>query len=284
MRPAAGRFFTVADAPQGANPFVVLSYECWRRRFRGDRDIAGRIVRINGAAFTITGVAPSGFRGLRLFGFWPDMWVPIGMHAVVQPGVTGVLEGRGRGGLLVFGRTKPGADRAHTAATADLFARQLAASYPATNADLRGMLLPARVGFDQPSFVKPGVLALASTLALFGSLVMLAIICANLANLQLARAAARTRETAIRLSLGCSRARLVRQLLVESSVLALPGCVLALALLRANEIVERYLVPKLQFQVGLAASSSPLPSRPHGTTPPSPPPMREFPVRSGVAR
>jgi predicted permease len=90
---------------------------------------------------------------------------------------------------------------------------------------------------------------------LFGSLVILAIICANLANLQLARAAARSRETAIRLSLGCSRARLTRQLLVESSVLALPGCAIALALIQANQVTERYLVPKLQFEVGLAAST-----------------------------
>jgi predicted permease len=252
MRPAAGRFFRADDAPQGANPFVVLSYESWRRRFQGDRDIVGRVVRINGTEFTITGVAPRGFRGLRLFGFWPEMWMPIGMHAVVQPGTTGVLEGRGGGSLLVFGRMKPGSDRARTAAAADLFARQLAASYPATNADLSAMLLPARVGFDHPGFVKPGVLVLASTMAVFGSLLILAIICANLANLQLARAAGRARETAIRLSLGCSRARLARQLVVESLVLALPGCALALGLVRANEVAERYFVPKLQFQVGLA--------------------------------
>jgi predicted permease len=253
MRPAAGRFFRAADAPQGANPFVVLSYDSWRRRFRGDRNIVGRIVRLNGTEFTITGVAPRGFRGLRMFGFWPEMWVPIGMHSVVQPGSTGVLQGRGGGSLLVFGRMKAGFDRARTAAAAELFAGQLAATYPATNADASALLVPARVGFDNPSFVKPGVLVLSSTLGLFGSLVILAIICANLANLQLARAAARGREIAIRLSLGCSRARLTRQLLVESSVLALPGCAIALALVRANELTERYLTPKLQFEVGLGA-------------------------------
>ncbi|HEX2450011.1 MAG TPA: ABC transporter permease, partial [Gemmatimonadales bacterium] len=252
MRPAAGRFFQPTDAPQGANALAVLSYDCWRRRFQGDPGIVGRTVRLNGTQFTITGVAPRGFRGLRQFGFWPEIWVPIGMHAVVQPGSTGALQGRGGGSLLVFGRMKPGFDRARTAATADLFARQLAASYPATNADLgAAMLLPARAGFDDPDFVKPQVLILSSALGLFGSLIILAIICANLGNLQLARAAARAREIAIRLSLGCSRARLTRQLLVESSVLALPGCAIALGLLRVSEITERYLVPKLQFQVGL---------------------------------
>jgi predicted permease len=253
MRPTAGRFFRPADAPQGANAFVVLSYDCWRKRFQGDRDIVGRVVRLNGTEFTIMGVAPRGFRGLRLLGFWPEMWVPIGMHSVIQPGSTYALSGRGRGNLRVFGRMKAGFDRARTAAAAEVFARQLAASYPATNADLSAVVVPARVGFENPAFVKPAVLVLSSAMGLFGSLVILAIICANLANLQLARAAARAREIAIRLSLGCSRARLTRQLLVESSVLALPGCAIALVLLRANEIVERYLAPKLQFEVGLDA-------------------------------
>jgi predicted permease len=255
MTPAAGRFFQATDAPQGANPFVVLSYDCWRRRFQTDRDIVGRVVRINGTAFTVTGVAPRGFRGLRMFGFWPEMWVPIGMHPVIEPGSTDRLQGRGGGDLLVFGRMRPGFDRARTTAAAKLFARQLAGAYPATNADLTAMLIPAGVGFNHPAFVKPNVLVLSSALGLFGSLVILAIICANLANLQLARAAARSRETAIRLSLGCSRARLTRQLLVESSVLALPGCAIALVLVEANRLTERYLTPKLQFEVGLAASA-----------------------------
>ncbi len=255
MTPAAGRFFQPTDAPQGANPFVVLSYECWRERFQADRNIAGRVVRLNGAKFTVTGVAPRGFRGLRMFGFWPEMWVPIGMHAVIQPGSIYELQDRGGGQLLVFGRMKPGVDRAQTTAGAEVFARQLAASYPATNADLTAMLVPAGVGFDHPAYVKPGVLVLSSALGLVGSLLILLIICANLANLQLARAAARSRELAIRLSLGCSRARLIRQLLFESAVLAIPGVAIALALLQANPLTERYLVPKLQFEVGLAATT-----------------------------
>ena len=110
--PAAGRFFQAADAPQGANPFVVLSYDCWRRRFGAAPDIMGRVVRLNGTEFTVTGVAPRGFRGLRMFGFWPEMWVPIGMHTVIEPGSTDRLQGRGGGDLLVFGRMRPGADRA----------------------------------------------------------------------------------------------------------------------------------------------------------------------------
>jgi len=255
MTPAAGRFFQASDAPQGANPLVVVSYDCWRRRFQGDRNIAGRVVRLNGTDFTITGVAPRGFRGLRTFGFWPEMWVPIGMHAIIEPGSTGRLEGRGGGDLMVFGRMKPGLDRGRSAVIAQGFARQLGAAYPATNADQTAMLIPAGAGFDHPAYVKPSVLILSSALGLFGSLLTLAIICANLANLQLARAAARARETAIRLSLGCSRARLVRQLLVESAVLALPGCAIAVALLQVNQAAEQYMTPKLQFAVGLGATT-----------------------------
>src|SRR4029079_5745387 len=101
---------------------------------------------------------------------------------------------RGGGDLEVFGRMRPGADRTRSTAAAQLFARQLAGAYPATNADLTAMLIPAGVGFDHPAYFKPGILVLSSALGLFGSLVILAIICANLANLHLARAAARARE------------------------------------------------------------------------------------------
>jgi predicted permease len=183
------------------------------------------------------------------------MWVPIGMHAVIEPGSTGRLQGRGGGDLMVFGRLKPGLDRARSSVLAQGFARQLGAAYRVTNADLTAILIPAGAGFDHPAYVKPSVLVLSSALGLFGSLVTLAIICANLANLQLARAAARARETAIRLSLGCSRARLVRQLLVESAVLALPGCAIALALLHVGHAADRYLTPRLQFEVGLAVTT-----------------------------
>ena len=253
MRPALGRFFTTADAPQGANPFVVLSYESWQKRFLGDPGVVGKRVRINGTEFTITGVAPRGFRGMRMFGFWPEMWVPVGMHDVVQPGSTRMLQGRGGGWMMIVGRLRPGYDRRKTESAAIVFAKQLEASYPASNANTSALVIPAEMGFDHPGFVKPKVLQLSSALGIFASLVTLLIICANLANLQLARAAARAREIAIRLSLGCSRGRLTRQLVVESAVLALPGIAVAALLMRLNAFVEPYLTPRLQFQVGLNA-------------------------------
>ena len=251
MRPAAGRFFTAADAPQGANAFVVLSHEAWRKRFAADPAIYGRTVRLNGREFTITGVAPPGFRGIRLLGFWPEVWVPIGMHEVIQPGSTAMLRGRGGGSLWLVGRMKPGFDRARTQVAAERFAAQLASTHPGSNATLSTLVVPARSGFENPAFVKPAVLTLSSALAIFASLVTLLVICANLANLQLARTAARAREFGIRLSLGCPRSRLTRQLIIEAAVLALPGIFVAAWVIELGAIVEPYLTPKLQFQVGL---------------------------------
>ncbi len=251
MRPALGRVFTANDAPQGANPFAVLSFESWRTRFRGDSSVVGRVVRLNGTEFTITGVAAPGFRGMRMFGFWPEIWVPAGMHNVVLPGSTNLLQGRGGGSLWTFGRMNDGWDIERTERAAAVFARQLAAAYPATNANTGIMVLPAGVGFDHPAYVKPRVVVLASTMGVFASIVILLIICANLANLQLARAGARAREIAVRLSLGCSRARLTRQLLTESLVLAIPGALLAALVVQLGPATEPYLIPHMQFRIGL---------------------------------
>jgi predicted permease len=251
MTPAAGRFFDAADAPQGANAFVVLSYQFWQRRFGGDPAVVGRVIRVNGREFAITGVAPIGFRGMRTLGYWPDLWVPAGMHRTIQPGAGRVLEGRGRGWMVMFARMRPGWTLETTTAGAEAFAARLAERFPDANRDRTVVLLPARSGFENPQFVNPQVLTLSSALGLVASVLTLLVICANLANLQLARAASRRREIAIRLSLGCSRSRLVRQLLVETSVLALPGAALAAAIVSAAPLVEPFMVPRLPFQVGI---------------------------------
>jgi len=230
----------------------VISYDGWLRRFGGDSSIVGRGIRINGTIFTVVAVAPRGFRGMRTFGFWPEVWVPIGMHDVAWPNTATLLQGRGGGWMMTVGRMRPGMDRARTEVAAQRFAKRLAQSYPASNATMDVMIMPAAAGFDNPAFVKPKVLVLSSALSVFASLVTLLIICANLVNLQLARAGARAAEFAIRLSLGCSRARLTRQMLVESAVLAIPGAIIAAILLRTGIAIESYLVPHLQFRVGFA--------------------------------
>ena len=254
MRPVIGRFFTAADAPQGANAFAVLSYASWRQRFHGDSSVVGRVVRLNGSAFTITGVAQPGYKGIRTFGFWPEIFVPVGMHDVVTPGSKGPLQGRGDGWLYVVGRMRPGWTLETTALAARQFATQLARAYPEPDEHLGITLVPGAGGFDHPGFVKPKVLVLASAMGVFASIVTLLIICANLANMQLARAAARWHEIAIRLSLGCSRGRLARQLVTEAVILALPGAVVAAVLVRFAPLVERWMLPHLQFRVGFDAT------------------------------
>jgi predicted permease len=254
MRPVLGRLFTAADAPQGANAFAVLSYASWRQRFHGDSSVIGRVVRINGSEFTITGVAQPGYRGLRTFGFWPEIFVPVGMHDVVMPGSKGLLQGRGDGWLYVVGRMRAGWTAEATARAARQFATQLASAYPDADEHMGITLVPGAGGFDHPGFVKPRVLVLAAAMGVFASIVTLLIICANLANMQLARAAARSREIAIRLSLGCSRARLIRQLITEALILALPGALVAAFVVRFAPIVERWMLPHLQFRVGIGAA------------------------------
>ena len=254
-RPLIGRFFTAVDAPQGGNPFVVLSYHAWQRRFQGDPNVVGRVVRINGSEFVVTAVAPRGFRGMRLLGFWPEVWVPIGMQPVVQPSAPRLLHGRGGGPLMVVGRMWPGFNLERTQAVATEFARQLEAAHPQSNVDVGISLLSAKVGFENPSIIKPRILMLSSALGIIGSLIVLLIICANLAVLQLTRTASRAREIAIRLSLGCSRGRLTRQLLVESLLVAAPGVALGLAAMRLAAPLEPYLSPKLPFDVGMAPTA-----------------------------
>ena len=254
-RPAAGRFFTAADAPRGGNPFVVLSFDAWQRRFHGDPQIIGRPVRINGREFVITGVAPQGFRGMRLLGFWPELWIPGGMQPAVQPRSKTMLQGRGAGSLLVVGRRRQDFDLARTQMAATEFARHLEAAHPASNANIGVTVVPAAVGVENPGIIKPTILILSSTLGIVGAFIVLLIICANLAVLQIARTAARAREIAIRLSLGCSRRRLTRQLLVESLVLAIPGVFAGAALLPLASVLEPLLSPKFAFQVGLGPTA-----------------------------
>jgi predicted permease len=254
MQPTLGRFFATTDAAPGANPFAVLSEESWRRRFRGDPDVVGRVVRINGHPFTIVAVAPPGFKGMRQFGFRPELWVPVGMHDVVLPGSATMLEGRGSGGwMMAFGRMREGWSIERTASAASLFAKRLEATYPQSNRETGAIVIPAAAGFDNPSFFKPTTIRLSSLLGIFSSLVTLLIICANLANLQFARVSSRGREIGIRLALGCSRERLMRQMVAESLLFAMPGAMLAFGVLSLSPAIESRLVPRLQFQMGLNA-------------------------------
>ena len=230
---AIGRVFTrAADGSDAA--YAVISYNYWQRRFGGRADVLGRRITIRNALLTIIGVTPAGFIG-ETAGEQPDLWVPLRMQAAVVPGEDWLHDTPPEKimWLHVFGRLKPGVSAARAEAESNaVFKAGLETFYGGVaSAEKRGALL------DQSLKIRPGgngasearsdfSTSLTVVLAAVG--VLLLIACANLANLLLARGAARAPEMALRISLGASRGRLVRQLVTESLVLASVGGVAGL--------------------------------------------------------
>ena len=217
QRAVAGRFFATTDDVPGATPVAVLSHRLWQRRFGGATDLVGRDIIVNGRPFTVIGVAPEGFIGTDL-GDPVDLWVPLGAAAIAMPDGARLLELRNANWLRVIGRLKPGA----TLAQADAEARTVAARIAAANPDLLegngARVTPLGGGLD-PGNRQEAVPVFMLLMAV--PVLVLLIACANVANLMLARAAARRREVGIRLALGASRWRLFTQLLTEALVLTL---------------------------------------------------------------
>jgi len=251
MTPALGRLFLPEDdRGPGSDPLAVLSYDAWQRRFAGDSAVAGRRVRVNGHPFTIVGVAPPGFHGTRLFGYWAEMWVPLMMYAQAMPGSGDLLRQSNNLWLLLVGRLPRGLPIAEAQARTATFARRLGEQQTGPRRLHGAVVIPANTQFDNPSWVPRGTLAFAASLGLGAALIVLLIACSNVANLLVARASARGKEIATRLALGATRSRLVRQLLTESVVLAGFGCGAGLALARFGQTLSTAMVPPSPFRLG----------------------------------
>jgi predicted permease len=218
IHPYLGRLIHASDE-QGPNsaPYIVLSYAYWHSHFEGDRGVVGRTVRLNKHPFTIVGVAPPEFRGTLLF-FGPDFFVPI-VNAEQIDGRS-FLNARGtRWVFEVIGHLKPGVTPAQTIADLNSIGSYLEKTYPKDDGQSTFSLVRPGLHGD---FFAPAIRAFLGGLMVLAGLILLAA-CANLGSLFAARAADRGREVALRLALGSTRTRILRQLLTEALLISVAG-------------------------------------------------------------
>ena len=217
--PAAGRMIAPEDDDQpGAHAVAVLSYGFWLRAFGGDAEAVGRGIKLNGYDFTIVGVASRDFRGTETGGSY-DVWIPIKMQVQAMPRTMGRnwFNDRSAGWLSLFGRLRPGVSVDQAQSELTTIAGGLEQSYPDTNTG-RDVSVLAGLGLDSDDRTS---LRNFLALLLVAVTLLLLIACSNVANLLLLRATSRRREIAVKLALGATRGRLIRQLLTEASLLSL---------------------------------------------------------------
>jgi putative ABC transport system permease protein len=226
VKPALGRDFVANDDRPGAEPVVLLSDEVWQLRYRADPAVIGRSVSVNGRPHTIVGVMPPNFE----FPLNQKMWVPLAPLATDEP--------RDRRNLMAVARLAPGVSIDLAREELKAVAAGIAREYPTTNDQWSAVIRPIKEIFI-PADVRLVLLTMMGAVTL-----VLVIACANVANLLLARAAARRREISIRAAIGAGRLRIARQLLTEAILLAMlavpPGVAIAYV---GNELTRRAIPP-----------------------------------------
>ena len=240
IQPDAGRFFSDVerDDAQNAHAVVVISHSYWKNNYHSDRSAIGASLRINSTPFTIIGVAPEDFHG-TLSGLNYEMWIPLTMYGQLTHTGTWMLRDRNARYFKMYARLAPGVTMEQARAEVQAQANRMAVADADSNQGIGATLLPVW----QSHFGTQSILLTPITILMGASGLVLLIVCANLANLLLARATGRLKEFSVRLAMGARPMRLIRQLLTETLLLAVVGSVCGLELANLLGGALRWLVP-----------------------------------------